>query len=245
MDPHAIPKQCMQLNTPWPLTLSDAISVYESKQPSERYLKRMRIDCRTKSTMSKFITTKKSASGLTLEQRKEAQKRRDEYVANAAFCEGCNCRTIQCAREASICCPRCANSVNFNPVDTSYREGVSLHSQYLYKQSNHFRDHLKRVQGIESTEIPKHVVDRVKFELNKRTLDHSKVTCEEVRAILKQLGLSKLYNHNIRLWSIVTKNKPPQLDQLQETELCHLFSQLVPVWESVRPPNRSNMLSYR
>lgn len=59
-----------------------------------------------------------------------------------------------------------------------------MHSQ----PSNHFRDHLKRIQGIESTQISQHVIDKVKAELNKVT-KVSRMRWNDGVIIVNELGL--------------------------------------------------------
>lgn len=106
------------------------------------------------------------------------------------------------------------------------------------------RDHLKRIQGKESTDIPQQVMDEIFAELNKRGDDRSAVKPEDIRLILKHLNRSKLYNHTIRIWSLATGKKPPTMTSHQEQELLHMFGMIQGPWAKTRPENRSNMLSY-
>jgi hypothetical protein len=114
--------------------------------------------------------------------------------------------------------------------------------------SNHFRDHLKRVQGKESTVIPERVLNDIRTELSKSVYgengDLSSVTPQDIRKILKRLGQSKLYNHTIRIWSLTTNNKPPNLTMIQEQELLSMFNLIQGPWRKHKPKSRSNMLSY-
>ena len=118
----------------------------------------------------------------------------------------------------------------------------------LATHSNHFKDHLKRFSARESTEIDESVLRAIRSELGKRIYgegeDLSKVTPEEIRAILKTLGLSSLYNHTNRIWSLVTGRNPPTLSEEQERELITMFSMIQGPWMRHKPPGRSNMLSY-
>lgn len=189
--------------------------------------------------------TKPSVNTLSHELRRQAEERRNSYIENPHFCEACNCRTLQCIRDATICCPSCAMSKNYQDTDNSYREGMQpATTTYLYKKTNHFKDHLKRAQGRESTEIPQSVLESVRTELNKRTKDHSIISVEEIRSVLKRLKLAHLYNHTVLLWSKVTGQSPPSMSDTQEAELMYLFSLLVPIWDNVKPSDRNNMLSY-
>lgn len=278
-----IPQACPPISTPWPITIIDANHLYKENEAPPRFLKRMRIT-NQKSSLMNFVTVKKNKSTVTTEQREHAAQQRSDYVESPQYCESCNIRTIFNAREATVCCPRCARSKDHNPQDLSYREGASLHTpvsflcfvyhkqsctaqhhslffvlcllffvrarsvsyskQYLYKQANHFRDHLKRVQGRESTEIPTEILEQVYAELDKKGRDRSRVTPEDIRLILKLLGCSHLYSHKVRIWSLATGKAPPTMSTTQENELMHLFQLLMAPWDKVRPKGRSNMLSY-
>lgn len=240
-----IPHACPPVSTLWPITLGDAIDRHARSMPDARYLKRMRIAAGSGSSLARFIVAPpESRPRLSAAARAAAVQRRKEYVADPEICEPCNRRVIYKAQEASCVCTRCGNSATFQDPDTSYREGTSLHVPYLYKQENHFRDHLKRIQGKESTDIPDDVIAAIVAELNKRGNDRSRVTPDDIRHILKCLGKSKLYNHTVRIWSMATGRSPPVLTSHQEQELLHMFRMIRDPWMKTRPKNRSNMLSY-
>jgi hypothetical protein len=238
--------ECPKISTPWPITLADAQCIDMSKQPQTKYLKRMKIDTMATKSLDSFVLVMGDQTDLlTLALRKKAAVRREEYVEDLHFCEACNCRTLQCHRDATICCPSCAMSKNFQDTDNSYREGMQpAITPYLYKKTNHFKDHLKRAQARESTQFSDAVLAAVRTELNKRTKDHSQVTVPEIRQVLKRLKLTNLYNHRVLLWSKISGQKPPFLTETQEAELMYIFSLVIPIWDDVKPPDRSNMLSY-
>lgn len=242
-----IPTQCCHVNTPWPLTLADAQDLFQRRVPELRYLRRMRIKT-VGNSLENFITVvpqTTNGSSLTPEAHFAAIKRREEYVESDEFCEPCNKHVIFNAREASCVCMICGLSRNHNPTDHSFREGTSLHVPYLYKQSNHFRDHLKRIQAKESTDIPPEVMTAISAELDKLGDDRSNVTPEDIRLLLKSLGKSNLYNHVQRIYSMATGKQPPVMTSAQETELMMLFSMIQGVWGKIKPPSRNNFLSYQ
>lgn len=239
-----VPRICFRVITPWPLTLSDAHDLFNRRIPDARYMKRMRIQNKSSNPLMNFIVKRSDQQGLPLQARQAAEQRRKEFVSDDEFCEPCNRHVIYNAREASCVCTACGFSRNHQQPDTSFREGTSLHVPYLYKQSNHFRDHLKRIQGKESTDIPQSVMDAILAELNKRGDDRSNVTPEDIRLILKHLDKSKLYNHTIRIWSLATGKRPPNMTSHQEQQLLHMFEMIQTPWSKTRPENRSNMLSY-
>lgn len=113
------------------------------------------------------------------------------------------------------------------------------------QQSNHFKDHLKRVQGAESTNVEQSVIDAINAELDKRGANRALVTPADIRLILKLLKKNKLYNHTIRIWSMITMRNPPTMTSQQEMELMSLFTMIQPVWNEVRPKNRKSKSSRR
>lgn len=240
---HDIPTQCPRLSTPWPVTVGDLHIIADHKKPDERYLKRMKIDHKQTNGLNGFIVSDFNTR-LTQAMREKASEFRDTYVQDSAVCETCNMPTIFNSREATVCCVGCGNSENYNPVESSYREGVSMHSVYLYKQLNHFKDHLKRVCGTESTMIAPDVIEIIKQELHKQYKDLSKISPEDVRRVLKKRKLTKLYNHRNRIYKMVSGNNTAHISPEQEQELSHLFEIILPVWESVKPPGRSSFLRY-
>jgi hypothetical protein len=230
------------VETPWPITRDDAIDLYERSLPDVKFAKRMRAGG-VKTTLMNFVNVE-TTSRLSGDARNAAILRRKEYCEDVEYCENCNRRVIHDPRQACVVCVKCGNSTAYNPIDTSYREGTSLHVPYLYKQSNHFREHVLRIQGKESTEIGQDIIDSILVELDKRGTPKEKASPKDVRNILKNLGLSKLYNHTYRIWALSTGQTPPQMTAQQQCELMHIFGLVQEAWESVKPHGRSNMLSY-
>lgn len=135
--PDQCPEKCPELSTPWPITLADSTDLWERKQPDANFLKRMKIASTTQSALSKFIvitpSVQKTGTHLSQDAREAALQRRKDYCDDVEYCEPCNKRVIFNSREASCVCTRCGLSRNFQNTDTSYREGASMHSVYLYK----------------------------------------------------------------------------------------------------------------
>ncbi|KAG5183034.1 poxvirus late transcription factor VLTF3 like-domain-containing protein [Tribonema minus] len=237
--------RCPGVRLPFPLAVEDAWETYGKIQPAPRFTKRMRIGS-SPPTLDGFVavTKRERASHLSA----AALARRKDYVADPHICEPCNCAKSIDLRQATALCPRCGECECYNVIDTSYREGTSLHTPYLYKRSNHFKDHLKRFSARESTEIEDGVLEAIRGELGKRIYgdsdDMTAVAPEEIRAILKSLNMSHLYNHTMRIWSLVTGRRPPTLTETQERELVTMFHMVQEPWLRNRPPSRKNMLSY-
>lgn len=239
---------------PYPIVLGDSIELWQLLQPTERYIKRMRITPKKKCSIAKFVTvTQPQLCTLDAAYRASAAARREEYVPDYEFCEPCNRRRVMDVRQAFSVCVKCAEMGTGDFEDRGYREGAQVHTPYLYQKKNHFRDHLSRSQGKQSTEIDPEVLTAIRTELAKRYYskdssgqhDFSNVKQSEVKTIMKQLEMDKLYNHCTRVWALVTGNVPLQMTAEQEAELLQMFSMIEREWEAVKPPNRKNMLSYK
>ena len=240
--------------TPYPVILGDAQELWQLLEPKERYLKRMRITPDKSCSIAKFVTVSQpQICTLDAKYRASAAARREEYVPDYEFCEPCNRRRVMNVREAYSVCLKCAEMGTGDFEDRGYREGAQVHTPYLYKKVNHFRDHLSRSQGKQSTEIDPQVLTLIRSELAKRyyskdssgQLDFSAVKQTEVKTIMKQLEMDKLYNHCTRVWALVTGNTPLQMTAQQEAELLQMFSMIEREWMAVKPTDRKNMLSYK
>src|SRR6476646_8924630 len=228
-----------QVTTLWFHTLGDAIYLYKRDRPDEKYLKRMRIH---NQPSSKFI--KRQKIGFSNKDRKEAQERRMNEVGSVAWCESCNIEMYAESSTASLSCPECANTRSHQVFGSEFREGISIHSPYLYKKQNHFRDWICRSQGTESTSIPDYVMNDIRTELLKRTKDLTKVTPEQIRKTLVTLKQSRYYNHKINIWTRITGQRALQLSNAQEADLTKMFSIILNGWQEIKPSDRSNMFSY-
>jgi hypothetical protein len=117
---------------------------------------------------------------------------------------------------------------------------------YMYKRTNHFLDHLKRVQAKESTSIPPAILNAVQNELLKEgiAIGNPRVTTTKVRSILKKLRLQKFYNHVFAITSHLSGRDPPHLTPMQEEKLLAMFQAIQGPFQRHCPPERTNMISY-
>lgn len=253
--------ECPRIQDPWQVILQDANYLYDLGRPDAKFVKRMKIGDSRTAPLRNFVivrsepapapgpSSSRSSSSSAAATAADAithsaLKRRQEYVEDPYFCEMCNRATLFEHKSASCACQKCGISRCHNPVDQSYREGTQLHVPYLYKRSNHFRDHLKRSQAKESTDISAEVMEAIRTELSKRFDDFEEVTPSDVRQVLKTLGLSKYYNHSVRIWTEATGQPAMHITPLQEGELLHMFELIQEPWDKHRPKGRKNMLSY-
>lgn len=226
--------------------------IREFQAPSIKFLKRMRVDKTTsaKCDISNFIQVKRSRVEVAIEELKGGD---EDELNDPLTCEVCGVQKTIDTKQALAVCPSCGEASGYQTEDASFRDGVQIQQSYLYKPVNHFRDHLKRVQGKESTSIRPDILEAIRADFLKKI--HSdepdviaeeikRFTIDDVRLVLKNMGYSKLYNHAVRIHHLVTGVTPLQLTQEQENELMYLFEIIQAPWERHRPKDRSNLISY-
>ena len=135
--------------------------------------------------------------------------------------------------------------------DSSYsrsiadRERTNYVQQYTYKRINHFKDWVSQFQAKENTVIPEQVLDKVRVALaQKRCKDLSKITPKQVRGLLREIGLPKMYEHKHLICNKISGNPPPFLTREQEQRLRDMFEALQEPFEQSKPKGRKNFLSY-
>lgn len=126
------------------------------------------------------------------------------------------------------------------------KSGSKRLTTYMYKRTNHFLDHLKRMQAKETSAVPRPVLETVESELRKERLlpGDPRITTKKVRSILKKLKLHKHYVHVSYITSKISGRDPPMLTSVQEEKLLELFQKIQVPFEKHCPPDRTNMLNY-
>jgi hypothetical protein len=127
-----VPIKCPVLKVPYPQTLLQAEDAYQKSLPDAKFMKRMRITtekCSLLSFVVHKINNENVSSGkapgtvnLTLDEKDSTY---DEHV-----CEQCNEVKILDSRTAQSVCLKCGESSTYLVPDTSFREGVSIHTPY-------------------------------------------------------------------------------------------------------------------
>lgn len=141
--------------------------------------------------------------------------------------------------------PSAGHQVFGGPVGKSGSKRVTT---YMYKRTNHFIDHLKRVQAKETRDVKKlvKILQTIESELRKERLypGDPRITTDKVRSILKKLKLQKHYIHVFYITSKLSNRSPPILTPVQEEKLLELFHRIQTPFEKHCPPDRTNMLNY-
>ena len=125
---------------------------------------------------------------------------------------------------------------------TSPPELPRQYSSFVQKRTNHFKSWLQRLQGKENYHIPKDIISMVHFKLKTYGLLND-AGYDEMRFVLKQLGLQKYYNHTFMLLRQVTGSSILDLSTSCEKKLLSLFILIQESFGAHRGV-RVNMLSY-
>lgn len=117
---------------------------------------------------------------------------------------------------------------------------------YMYKRTNHFLDHLKRVQAKQASAVKPEILSTVENELRKERIlcGDERITTTKIRSILKKLKLQKHYIHVFQITSTLSGKAPPKLTLVQEEKLLEMFQKIQQPFEKHCPPDRTNMLNY-
>ena len=172
-------------------------------------------------------------------------KARDDNI-----CPICGNRLVFYATESTLCCQVCGvTRAHFegSSRNLSYDEEIahSTRGQFCYKKFNHLLESLNSIQGKENTTIPEDVIDAIKTECKKHRLVSKKdITPLKIRQFLKQLGLSKFYEHVSHITNIINGVPAPRIPEELETKLKQMFLAIQNPFEKHCPPERKNFLKY-
>lgn len=103
---------------------------------------------------------------------------------------------------------------------------------------------MSQFQGKESTDIPEHVYDKILIELKKaRSFDLNKIKVEDMRKILKKLGLNRYYEHIPHILTKIGVPAPVMTRDVEE-KLRQMFKDIQEPFTLYCPRRRKNFLSY-
>lgn len=118
-------------------------------------------------------------------------------------------------------------------------------SSYAYQKKNHFRDWLAKAQGLENRTIPEIVYDTLRNELKRMQIkDAESVTRHVLHKLLKKRKMSTYYHNLSKIHYHLTGKRPPVFTQDEIEIMTEMFAKLEPVFEELKPKNRTNFFSY-
>jgi hypothetical protein len=104
---------------------------------------------------------------------------------------------------------------------------------------------LAQFQAKECTEISPENITSIRSELKKNRIAEIKLIDQIlVKKILKKLKLNKLYEHSAVITNILTGKEPETMKPELEERLRNMFRSIQGPFETHKPKDRSNFLSY-
>lgn len=190
---------------------------------------------------------------------RDVQKDQDrKYTClNPDICRVCFNTLVKVYSQGCEVCMDCGNLVS-NPEEVATCSTSSLGgpvgsnagtrrlTTYMYKRTNHFLDHLKRVQAKQTSAVRPDIMATVENELKKERIypGDARITTTKVRSILKKLKLQKHYIYVFQITSKLSGKAPPSLTLVQEEKLLEMFQAIQEPFEKHCPPDRTNMVNY-
>eukprot|EP00741_Cyanophora_paradoxa_P001497 tig00000492_g1449.t1 len=163
------------------------------------------------------------------------------------WCAACDVPRLLNEEESTMVCTECGSTVSCllqTPAQCAYGwQPYKKSSAFAYKRASHLQERLNQLQARENFNVPEEVYQRVYEEFRKnRKLDQ--IRPDLIRATLKKLKLSKLYEHVGIIYSRLTGTPPPRLSKEQEDRIKQMFSDIQEPFERACPSKRKNFLSY-
>lgn len=150
-----------------------------------------------------------------------------------------------CGLESNIAAPEYENKTASDVVSTYNRKQRYPRqvSSNVYKRCNHFKYWLKRIQGKERNKVTKELLQSVQNEIMNQNIDIRMVTYEELRHVLKRLGLQQFYINVFSIMRYITGEPLLELTSSQEKQLLDMFVKIQDSFQQ-NTIGRVNMLSY-
>lgn len=100
-----------------------------------------------------------------------------------------------------------------------------------YKERNHLNEMLARSQGLENTIIDASVLQTLRNEMFKRRMILDRITPDDVRRLLRYVGLTQFFEHRVKIWALLTGKRPPTLTQQQSAMVKAMFDMILTPFE--------------
>lgn len=121
----------------------------------------------------------------------------------------------------------------------------NIRKKPVYKKSGHLQEKINQKLAFTKNLIPQSIIDAVKKQIkNEKIVDLSKLKPEDIRRILKKLGLEKYYEMDYNIFSQITGTKIIEFDSSLIAKIEQMFDDVVLAFESIENKNRSSMFVY-
>lgn len=165
----------------------------------------------------------------------------------------CCFQILEVNEESFWTCPECGLVYERNIENclelrtyTEIKEIIpNIRKRPVYKKSGHLQEKINQKLAHTKNLTPKTVIDSVKKQIkNEKIIDLSKLKPEDIRRILKKLGLEKYYEMDYNIFSQITGTKIIEFDPVLITKIEQMFDDVVSAFESIENKNRSSMFVY-
>jgi len=128
---------------------------------------------------------------------------------------------------------------------------VNISSKYTYDRKIHFRDCINQYQGKQNTHIPPEVFKNIEAALvshrviaPERSVDRfARVTVAHVHMFLKSLNYTKYYDDAILIHSVLTGEKPDNIEHLEEDLMKDFEAMLAEYDKNFKTADRKNFIN--
>lgn len=114
-----------------------------------------------------------------------------------------------------------------------------------YEPSKHCKSWLERIQARETNTITDTQIKKIETCIKRDGITNKKkITIEQLRRYLKDIGLTELNEHVALIKKMITGINPPQLTYSEIQDITNSFSKVVKAYNMIRPSNKSNIMFY-
>lgn len=160
-----------------------------------------------------------------------------------SICEDCGIELIK-EDDHTYVCTQCGFSLKHLVSTASYQENnrINVAQRYVYDKRVHFGDAIKKFQAKQNTTIPQKVYDDIETRMKNHEISKEHLNKNHLFEFLRLNGHSEHYEDITLIFRNITGTQPPDISHL-ENDLFRLFDEIDPVYERVKPPDRTNFLN--
>jgi len=200
-------------------------------------------------SQDKFNLLNQYLSKVDKETVNKGNKKRNKFDNISKLCEKCKDEMILDLHNGLLVCRICGESqtILVESDIPNYKEECNDTKTYVaYKTMNHFNEWLNKIQGKEVIELGEELCEKIKKEINKYNLKDNpqNITPQNMREILRKLGLNKYYDNIPYIIFKTTGKEPPQIPREKEEKLRQMFREIQEPFKIYKVKNRRNLISY-
>lgn len=163
------------------------------------------------------------------------------------ICFHCHNEMVLNHNTGMLNCNNCGNTerIIVDSDKQSHKEPPKEMTSFSYKRINHLNEILSQFQAKETTDIPDDVYDKILIELKKERIDNmALLNRDKLREILKKIDETDYYEHIPYIINQLNGLPPPVISPEVEEIIRGLFLQLQHPFNTNRPDDRKNFLTY-